>query len=60
MLYSPPLVIVIPFSQVGEFVYHCHIVQHADQGMMANIVVYDPADPPPPIELCDRSSGHVH
>jgi hypothetical protein len=24
---------------VGEFVYHCHIVQHADQGMMANIEV---------------------
>ena len=24
---------------VGKFVYHCHIVQHADQGMMANIEV---------------------
>jgi FtsP/CotA-like multicopper oxidase with cupredoxin domain len=27
---------------VGEFVYHCHIVQHADQGMMANIEVISP------------------
>lgn len=34
MRFEPPLV-------VGEFVYHCHIVQHEDQGMMANIVVQD-------------------
>lgn len=54
---------IVPFDNpviVGEFVYHCHIVQHADQGMMANIVVYDPADPPPLIELCDHASGHMH
>jgi suppressor of ftsI len=34
--------VIIPFTNpvtVGEFVYHCHIVQHADQGMMANIEV---------------------
>jgi len=34
--------VIIPFINpvmVGEFVYHCHIVQHADQGMMANIEV---------------------
>jgi FtsP/CotA-like multicopper oxidase with cupredoxin domain len=34
--------VIIPFTNpimLGEFVYHCHIVQHADQGMMANIVV---------------------
>lgn len=39
--------VVIPFTNpvmVGEFVYHCHIVQHADQGMMANIEVV-PAAP---------------
>ncbi|HSF58469.1 MAG TPA: multicopper oxidase family protein [Candidatus Binatia bacterium] len=32
----------IPFTNpliVGKFVYHCHIVQHADKGMMANIEV---------------------
>ena len=37
--------ILIPFTNpliVGEFVYHCHIVQHADQGMMANIEVVSP------------------
>jgi suppressor of ftsI len=35
----------IPFTNpliVGKFVYHCHIVQHADQGMMANIEVVHP------------------
>ncbi len=30
---------------LGKFVYHCHIVQHADQGMMANIEVVAPASP---------------
>ncbi len=56
---SPPseVKIIIPFTSgviSGEFVYHCHIVQHADQGMMANIVVVDPSNPPdPPIQLCD-------
>jgi len=36
---SPPLVIDIPFSQLGEFVYHCHILEHEDGGMMAKIRV---------------------
>ncbi|MGH8590034.1 MAG: multicopper oxidase domain-containing protein, partial [Gammaproteobacteria bacterium] len=38
--------VIIPFTKpimVGQFVYHCHIVQHADQGMMANIQVVPPA-----------------
>ena len=29
----------IPFSQLGEFVYHCHILEHEDGGMMARIRV---------------------
>jgi FtsP/CotA-like multicopper oxidase with cupredoxin domain len=35
----------IPFTNpliIGKFVYHCHIVQHADLGMMANIEVVHP------------------
>jgi L-ascorbate oxidase len=40
---SPPIVIDIPFSQLGEFVYHCHI-RHEDAGMMAKIRVV-PAPP---------------
>lgn len=55
---------IIPFDDpviVGEFVYHCHIVQHADQGMMANILVVDPAAPPPVIQRCDEPHGsHDH
>ena len=34
--------IIIPFTDpiiAGEFVYHCHLVQHEDAGMMANIKV---------------------
>jgi FtsP/CotA-like multicopper oxidase with cupredoxin domain len=36
---STPVVVDIPFSQVGEFVYHCHILEHEDGGMMAKIQV---------------------
>ncbi len=36
---------IIPFTNpviVGSFVYHCHIIEHEDGGMMATIEVYDP------------------
>jgi L-ascorbate oxidase len=36
---SVPVVIEISFSQLGEFVYHCHILEHEDGGMMARIQV---------------------
>ena len=36
---STPIIIDIAFSQIGEFVYHCHILQHEDAGMMATIRV---------------------
>ena len=36
---STPEVFDIPFSQLGEFVYHCHILEHEDGGMMARIKV---------------------
>jgi L-ascorbate oxidase len=36
---STPLVFDIPFTQLGEFVYHCHILEHEDGGMMARIQV---------------------
>jgi len=29
----------------GEFVYHCHILDHEDAGMMANIVITPPLPP---------------
>ena len=34
-----PEVFDIRFSQLGEFVYHCHILEHEDGGMMARIMV---------------------
>jgi suppressor of ftsI len=50
--------IIIPFTDpviVGEFVYHCHIIQHEDQGMMSNILVVDPKAPPPQVKMCQKS-----
>ncbi len=35
----PIVTVRIPFSQVGDFVYHCHIGEHQDGGMMAHIRV---------------------
>ncbi len=37
--------VFIPFfaeEQVGSFVFHCHILEHEDKGMMANIEVVRP------------------
>ena len=36
---ATPIVLDIPFSQVGDFVFHCHILEHEDSGMMAKIQV---------------------
>ena len=37
-----PVVVEIPFKEVGDFVYHCHILEHEDGGMMARIRVVAP------------------
>ena len=31
--------VAIPFRKVGDFVFHCHILEHEDGGMMARIRV---------------------
>jgi len=53
---SPSVVkVIIPFTNpviVGKFVYHCHIIQHEDQGMMSTIIVQEPGAPPPNEPLC--------
>ena len=36
---NDPALVEIPFSQTGAFVYHCHILEHEDAGMMAKIQV---------------------
>ena len=43
---NTPAVVEIPFAETGEFVYHCHILEHEDAGMMAKIQVV-PAPPTP-------------
>ena len=43
-----PVVIRIAFTHpeiVGRFMYHCHVLQHEDRGMMAQIEVYDSRHP---------------
>jgi FtsP/CotA-like multicopper oxidase with cupredoxin domain len=36
---STPFLVDIAFPDLGEFVYHCHIMEHEDGGMMAKIQV---------------------
>lgn len=36
---SAPVVVRIRFREVGDFMYHCHILEHEDGGMMARIRV---------------------
>ena len=36
---ATPIVLDIPFSQISNFVFHCHILEHDDSGMMARIRV---------------------
>ena len=36
---SQPITVEIPFAVAGKFVYHCHILEHEDGGMMAVIQV---------------------
>ena len=42
------VVVRIPFSEPGDFMYHCHIGEHQDSGMMARIRV---------IPFSDRTRG---
>lgn len=43
--YGGRVFVTIPFyapAQVGNFVYHCHILSHEEGGMMSVVQVYDP------------------
>jgi len=41
MAFTDPLI-------VGRFMYHCHILEHEDKGMMAQVEVFDPKAPVKP------------
>ena len=42
---------------VGRFMYHCHILEHEDKGMMAQMEVYDPKTGPMPQNSIDMGEG---
>ena len=46
---STPVVVQNTFTQLGQFVYHCHILAHEDGGMMAAIQVVPSPSPSPTI-----------
>jgi FtsP/CotA-like multicopper oxidase with cupredoxin domain/cytochrome oxidase Cu insertion factor (SCO1/SenC/PrrC family) len=48
--------VIIPFDlpcQIGDFVFHCHILCHEDGGMMQKVRCYDPTKPMPPVREGD-------
>jgi FtsP/CotA-like multicopper oxidase with cupredoxin domain len=45
---------------VGRFMFHCHILEHEDKGMMAQIEVYDPKVGPMPEGHDMAGMVHTH
>lgn len=43
--------LLVRFDLPGVYMYHCHIIEHEDGGMMAQIETYDPSKPRPHYEL---------
>jgi FtsP/CotA-like multicopper oxidase with cupredoxin domain len=44
---------------LGRFMYHCHILEHEDKGMMAQIEVFDPKAAAEPMDHMSMAShGH--
>jgi len=51
------LTIAVRFDErPGAWMYHCHILDHAEAGMMGHIVVRDPAAPP----MAEPPAAHHH
>ena len=42
---------------VGDFVYHCHILEHEDGGMMATIRVLPRGSAPPAAQVSSQASN---
>jgi FtsP/CotA-like multicopper oxidase with cupredoxin domain len=42
---------------VGRFMFHCHILEHEDKGMMSQIEVYDPRTGPLPDDHTDMADA---
>ncbi len=48
--------ILVRFDLPGVYMYHCHIIEHEDGGMMAQIQSYDPNRPMPKYKLMDMGT----
>lgn len=46
--------ILVHYNHPGVFMYHCHIMEHEDGGMMAQIKIIDPNDPNKHYPLMDH------
>jgi len=43
----------MPDNRTGTWMYHCHILEHHEAGMMAHFEIVDPASGP-------LHNGHLH
>jgi L-ascorbate oxidase len=43
---------------LGEFVLHCHILEHEDRGMMQNVAVIAPGNPPESVNAESYETAH--
>ncbi|MFD1485589.1 multicopper oxidase family protein [Lacticaseibacillus baoqingensis] len=48
--------LLVRFDLPGVYMYHCHIIEHEDGGMMAQIQTYEPGKPLPTYHLMDMTT----
>lgn len=48
--------ILVRFDLPGLYMYHCHIIEHEDGGMMAQIQAFEPDKPMPKYKLMDMDT----
>lgn len=48
------VVLKVWYNVAGVFMYHCHIIEHEDGGMMAQLQVVDPKNPDAKYQLMDH------
>ncbi|WP_273730957.1 multicopper oxidase domain-containing protein, partial [Leuconostoc mesenteroides] len=48
--------LLVRFDLPGVYMYHCHIIEHEDGGMMAQIETFDPAKPKQEYKLMDMDT----
>jgi FtsP/CotA-like multicopper oxidase with cupredoxin domain len=58
---TSPIDVEIPFAIAGDFVFHCHILEHEDGGMMSAIHVAGSGDSKTmPVRNDHIDIGHHH